>query len=91
MDRTRARQGEHDLESDQIRYDKRLFNKMDADDGNQDGNVRFHEFHQELIHERNKPIDLRMMAAGHLSAAKGSQHLSVPPIKAASTTHHKNK
>lgn len=98
MKRSRARQGIHESEYKQLQFDKNLFNRMDADDNNQDGVVRFPEFHKELMLERKKPMDLRMLAAGHLSAAKGDKHLTyVPHIEAKPidtkyhTTHHSNK
>ena len=90
MERSRARQGiKYGTKEQAKSHDWNLFDKMDLE---KDEAVKYPEFHKELEKERNKEIDLRDIAAGHLSAARGASH-AVPTQFAVKshTTHHSNK
>ena len=94
FNRVRARQGigKHKSEEEYRRQDKNIFDRIDSLDGDKDGKLHYPEFHKELKRERDFDLDLRDVAAEHLSASRGSEHKTPEPIDVKShTTHHSNK
>lgn len=94
FNRVRARQGigKHKSEEEYRRQDKNIFDRIDSLDGDKDGKLHYPEFHKELKRERVFDLDLRDVAAEHLSASRESVHITPEPIVVKSrTTHHSNK
>ena len=94
FNRVRARQGigKNKSEQEYMQQDRTIFDRIDSSYGTKDDKLQYPEFHKELQHERKFDLDLRDVAAEHLSASRGSEHKSPTPIDIKSqTTHHSNK